>query len=434
MQREKILRIILVSFIVLFIAWVSFFDQSLQLRYKNITLISLCLFFSLAFLYRKGIRFSEADIALFIYLFAVSLSVIFSEQRSVALEWYRIYILPIPLIYLIFRNIGRSFILPIAKGIFIASTIVALFGILEIIFHKNIIYESWIENAYYDRFNIYQIRGITSTLMHPTIFGSYLLGCLPFAFFLIPETKGYRRGLIILCILIMLTGVILSCSRGNLAALAGLSICYLFLIKKRRYIKYILICPIVLVIAITTFDQNYRDYKNSQGIIMIQEMFYFNRYSLTSLVHPIWFLRKVDRSRRTFAILKEYPLLGAGLNHFRLIFDRYNSPEQKERKKRRVGRGPEFKVPDNMYLSILAETGGVGFLSFMLFLLLLFKRGLRRLKGIKDNKEKHFLICCMSGVIALLISMNTYDLLYWINPFLLFWFLIGLISSAVTIK
>lgn len=418
MNLQRLSRIILIFFIFLFIAWISFFGQTLQLRYKNITLVFLCIFFVTSLFYKKKMKFLNVDLALFIYLGTVTLTMFFSENRSVALEWYCIYILPIPLVYLAMRNLDKNFIPPIAKGIFIFSSCVVLFGTLEVIFRKNIIYEFWVENPFYYRFISYESSRIMSTLMHPTIFGSYLVGCLPFFFYLASKTKSPCKIFIKFFILICVIGVIFSFSRGNIAGLMGLTLIYLFLTKRRRYIKFVLIGPLILVILSSSF---------------LKREFNFIRFSISGL-SSLWWRSKAERSHVTFKILKERPILGIGLNHYRLKFDRYSSPEykQNEERLRRLGHDPyEWKIPDNMYLCILAETGLIGFLSFMFFLFLLFKKVLSHLKTIKDSIEKEFLISCLCGVVGLLISMNTYDLLYWINPLLLFWFLVGLLVPVI---
>jgi len=420
MINKKTLRIILIFCIALFLAWISFFDQTLQLRFKDATLIFLCIFFVLSFLYKKQIKFSKIDLALFIYLSIVSLTLFSSENKSVALEWYRIYIIPIPLVYFAVRNLDKNFIPLIIKGIFAFSTSIAIFGILEIIFHKNIIYEFWVENPYYHRFISPEPTRIMSTLMHPTIFGSFLLGCLPFSFYLASKVRSPYKVFIKFSILICIIGIIFSFSRGNIAGLIGSSVIYLFLTKRVRYIKFIFIGLLALIIFSSTF---------------LRREFNFIRFSVSGLTAP-WWRSESERSHITLKILKERPLLGIGLNHYRLKFDRYSSPEYKEREERleRLGYDTyESKIPDNMYLCILAETGLLGFLGFMLFLFLLFKKGLTRLKTIKDTAKKELLIACLCGIIGLMISMNTYDLLYWANPFLLFWFLAGLLLS-LTIK
>lgn len=417
MKSKEALRIILIFFIFLFLAWISLFDQTLQLKYKDITLLGLCIFCVLSFMYKGQFKFSKVDLALFVYLFIVTLTIPFSENKPAALYWYRLYILPIPLIYLAVRNLGEKFILPIALGIFVCSSIIALFGLFEIIFRRNIIYEFWVENQYYHRF-IQDTPRIMSTLMHPTVFGSYLLGCLPFSFFLVSKMRNPYKMFVKLSIPICVLGIIFSFSRGNLAGLIGLSVVYLYLTNRRRYIKYIFIGLTVLILLSST--------------ILLHD-FQFLRLSLPEISSDWWKIH-LEKSDITLKILKKYPLSGIGLNHYRLNFNEYSSEDYKrlEEKAKKRGRDPfEWKIADNMYLSILAETGLLGFSTFMLFLFLLFKKSSVLLKLIKDTKEKEFLIACICGIVGLLVSMNTYDLLYWINPFLLFWFLAGIHSSVI---
>ncbi len=414
-KQKKILRIILITFIFALIGWLSLFGEGLQLKYKDFTFWGLAIFLFISILYKKPKEFSSVDLAFFIYLFIVTLGLNFCENKSVALEQYIITFLPIPLLYFSFRGQDRHFILPVTWAIFLFSSCIILVGILELIFRKNIIYELWIENYFYQRY-IGSSGRIMSTLIHPTIFGSFLLGCLPFSFFLTSRIKKPYNIFIKIFIVLSIICIIFSFSRGNIVGLIALSLLYLLLTKKTPYIKFIFIGMFILIILSSTILKN---------------EFRFSRFSLSGLSSG-WWLDEIEKSSITLKILKEHPLIGIGLNHYRLKFDNYSGQEYKllEEKIRETGGDPyEWKIPDNMYLSILAETGLLGFVSFLLFLLLLFKKGFTFLKKINDNLRKEFLIVILCGIIGLLFSMNTYDLFYWMNPMLLLWFLIGTLRA-----
>lgn len=419
MNNGRILRIVLIFFIFLFLAWISFFDQSLQLRFKNITLIGLCIFCLLSFLYKGKIKLSKLDIALFIYLSAVTLSVPFSEDKLAALDWYRIYILPIPFVYFIAKNLGRDFKFPITIGFVVFSSCIVLFGISELILRKNIIYEFWVTNMYYPRYIRRSLR-IMSTLAHPTVFGTYLLGCLPFSFFLASEIKNKYRGLVVLYMVTAIAGIIFSFSRGILLGLFVLSSSYFYFIKRVRYLKF-LIAGLFILILISSYIK-LPDLISKSGL---------RRFCLENLTTH-WWERKTEPLHITSKIIKQYPLSGIGLNHYRLKFDQYKTDKfnQREEQIKKSGYDPmEWKIPDNMYLSILAETGLLGFISFISFLFLLFNKSLNYFNRVNDLTKKRFLIVCFCSIIGLLITMNCYDMLYWINPLLLFWFLVGILGS-----
>lgn len=410
MRQKNSLSIILIIFILVFIGWLSLFGEYLQSKYKDITFWGLALFLFISLLYKIPEKFSVVDLSFFIYIFILTLSLNFCENKSVALEHYIVSVMPIPLLYFALRAQDRRFILPVAWGIFFFSSCIVFFGILELIFRKNIIYELWTENPFYHRF-IYTNPRLMSTLMHPKVTGSFLLGCLPFSFYLVSNIKTAYKIFVKIFMLMIILVIIFSFSRGNILGLATLSLIYLFLTKKIHYIKFILISLLILI----TFSST-----------MLKKEFDFHRFSLSGLFSN-WWIADAEKFSITLKMLKGHPVIGTGLNHYRLKFDKYSSHHYKHFeeiiKERR--RDPyEWKIPDNMYLSILAETGALGFLSFILFFLFLFKKCFVILKTNKDVRIRGFMIACFCGIIGLLISMGTYDLFYWINPLLLFWLLV----------
>jgi O-antigen ligase len=125
---------------------------------------------------------------------------------------------------------------------------------------------------------------------------------------------------------------------------------------------------------------------------------------------------------------KDHPLSGVGFRHFRTRFDEYRIGNEEDY-------GYEFEIPDNMYLSLLSETGMMGLSVFIVFIFYLFKNGFAALRGKRLGlKEKEFLLLCMSGVAALLVNMAAYDMFYWYNPFALFCVLCGAIAAFSSLR
>ena len=427
MQNKELFRLPFFLLIIAFLVWIFLFGQPFQEKYINITISGLICFLFIALLYNKPFNFSAVDYCLIGYLSVATLSIIFCENKAVALEWYKKYFIPVPLIYLAARNIKPKDIYFIAWSIFTLGTAISLIALLEAIFHKNIIYELLVQTPYYHRFINPPYR-IMSTLVHPTVFGSFLVGCIPFFYFLISSAKRIKLIFILAFLFLAILSIIFSFSRGNLIALTGLSLIYLTLKKKARYLIYLIIGVLILILS---SSQMY------PGRTRVDKGFYFQRFSLNYLLNR-WWNSEQERIDITSKILKERPLLGIGLNHYRLKFDNYASDRTKRKEEwfKEYNRDyQEWKIADNMYLSIISETGIIGLLLFMAFLFLLFKRAFLSYRTKLDPLEKEFLIACLCAIIAMLISMNTYDLLYWINPLCLFWFLIGLLrANAYSVK
>jgi O-antigen ligase len=124
----------------------------------------------------------------------------------------------------------------------------------------------------------------------------------------------------------------------------------------------------------------------------------------------------------TGRIIKEHPLVGLGFQHFRIRFYEYYPHSNTM--------PYENMIADNMYLTILAETGVLGFSGLFIFIILLFKKGLRRFHAL-DNMpgEKQRLLALLSALLGLLVNMAGYELFYWPNIYIYFCILIGLIEA-----
>ena len=91
----------------------------------------------------------------------------------------------------------------------------------------------------------------------------------------------------------------------------------------------------------------------------------------------------------------------------------------------------EFMIPDNMYLTFLAETGIIGTSGFLIFIFFLLKRGFKSFKESVDENKKEILLICLSALIGLLVNMGAYELFYWNNPYILFCLICGFIQGAI---
>lgn len=407
-------KIMFVFFISIFIGWISLFGETIQAQHTGLVFGGLALLLIFSVIIKREFVFCEVDFALFLFLFIVTLGINISCSRSVALERYGVTFMPIPILYFLIRSQNRIHIYPLAYVTALLGSVIIIIGFSEIIAGRNIIYESVVQNPFYSRFAINTPR-MMSTLIHPTVAGSVLVGLLPFILFLASHSS--LKALMITLAAFLILGVIFSFSRGNVLGLIVLSLLYFWLTRKTRSIKFILIGMVILI---------------SLSSVGLKRNFSFSRFSLQGLSSQ-WWQAKRENTIITLKILRQHPFLGIGLNHFRLAFDRYCSADYKliaEEARQRGINLNEWKTPDNMYLTILSETGLLGFSSFMFFLFLLFKEGLRSVKMAKNIQKRDFLAACLSAIAGMLISMTTFDLHYWINPSLLFWFLTGVLVSV----
>jgi O-antigen ligase len=354
--------------------------------------------------------FSFRDWPLWLFLICLLAGTISAIDKNIALNTYFHLIIIFFLVFYIGKGLfyyaeDRNLL---SLVICICSGLVAFIGILELYFSKNIIYEKILVNPFYERYIIVNPRPM-STQLNPAVLGSYLLGCLPFSFIFFKKSNLYLRLLGILTSLLCVIVIILTFSRGVFLGLLALLLFYLWKTYKKRLIFVFVVCLVTLM-AICSFSSNPNYYR-----------FGFKRMISGSYDSVISEYR-LTRLKMTFRILEDYPLFGIGFNHFRLRFNEYCE-------KKDMREVYEFMIPDNMYLTFLAETGIVGTFSFLLFIVMLLKRGLKQLRKLEDEHKKQMLLIAISALIGLLVNMGAYELFYWNNPFMLFCLICGFIRG-----
>lgn len=415
--KNDILRLLILKGIILYIGWISFIPQPIQVNYQVITrFFLLILLISSVFRKKNSLKllFDKSDIPLWLFLIGISINIFFTANSKTAIKQYFDLTFPLVLLYYLMKlEICSKNILYIARSICVFSAIVALFGIFECIFRKNFIYEFFIYNQYYDRYIRSSWPRPMSTQLNPAILGTYLVGCLPFSIFLLTKKERFNRWISTLSLILSLIVIILTFSRG---AFLGFVIFFLFYFWKKKqtlFIKYF-VSFLTIFIMIVSFHTH-----SPFARFGIKGLLFGNFH--TSLFSDYRLLR-VFVSLRMFKI---HPFVGLGLNNYRINFHTY-SPVQEI--------GDEWKIADNMYLTLLAETGIIGFLVFIIFIGSLLNRGFYFLDIIKAKENKEILTLAISGLIAMLVNMFGYELLYWTTPFSIFCILISIIGALIALE
>ncbi|MDO8580799.1 MAG: O-antigen ligase family protein [Candidatus Omnitrophota bacterium] len=118
----------------------------------------------------------------------------------------------------------------------------------------------------------------------------------------------------------------------------------------------------------------------------------------------------------TYKIIKDFPILGTGLNTYMRILQRYNIKWS--------------AYPHNCYLQMMAETGIVGLFAFLWMVISLFRTSFRSVLRLDDPFPISLIIGSMSGLFAFLVH-STFDTnLYSVQLVSLFWLFMGF-SMAV---
>jgi len=393
--------------IILLLVWISFFPAPIQQKYHLATKAFLLLSFVILLVRKRTSVFKISDFPLWVFLIAIGLNVFFAQERNTAFKTYLDLAIPLFSIYYLvsadFSTESRFNIL--AKTICICSILVALIGIFEVLFAVNPVHKYFIKDAFYQRYTIAAIVRPMSTQYNPAPLGSYLLACLPFSFFLSKQGKGSFKFLGATGVVLNTAIIILTFGRSILLGLLAMALFYLLVQKSYRAIIVlsVVVCSFVLIC-------NYLPYP-------------YSKYGTRSMLGDggIQSTYHIDRRIMTQRIVKDHPLVGLGFQHFRIRFYEYYPCECEVPYEKRIA--------DDMYLTILTETGIMGLLGFLIFMLSFLKRAWKKLNILNSPQRRLQLLIVLAAFIGLLVSMGGYEFFYWTNQYIYFCVLVGLIGA-----
>lgn len=409
MRQERVSLICTAAIISLFL-FISFAPLPFHQQYYIAVRVFLAAGFLAVFIRKRSSIFRQGDLSLWFFLAAIGINVFFAQQKDIALRTYLDLAIPMFCIYyltqegLVFESQFKIF----AKIVSVSSILVCILAVFESIFAFNPIYEYWLDNYFYKRYIISFVRPV-STQFNPAVLGSYLLACLPFNFFLLVRERRIFRVLSGLGVVLNIVIIILTFSRGVFLGFVAMVMFYLF-VRKRYVMAVIFLAFIVIFSAVSFYLPSPFNRLGAQRMLTAGDGM-FSDYRFT-------------RCLMTRDMLEDFPLTGLGFQHFRIRFREYYPFKHNVLY--------EFMIADNMYLTILAETGAIGFLGFFMFLVYLLAGGWRRLKLLKDLPQRRFqLLIVLSAFVGLLVNMGAYDLFYWPNQYTFFCILAGLLGVFV---
>lgn len=401
-----------IFFAVLF-SIISFFPEPIHAEFTIINLVFMGVFLSV-FLLEKQYRrvfLSLNDWPLWVLVLFLLSGCVMAKDYAEAVNTY-IYI---AIFCTCLYYIGKCMLfdqrdIKIVFGIIcICAFAVSIIGLIELGFGKNVIYENHVYNPYYIRYSFPDYYRTMSTQLNPVVLGTYLLGCLPFISYFTNSKNLFVRFLSILGTIVVIWLILSTFSRGVFLGLIAMAFFYLI---AKKYYRFTLILAMFLILLVSAAS-----YSNDSNI----SRFGFKRFILgssDSIISPYRF----DRVQMAQRMLKNNILFGIGYQHFRIRFDEFCKPGDQNTPH-------EFKIADNMYLTLLAETGIVGFSGFLIFTAVLFKRWAGQFRQVAEER-KGILLVPMMALTALLVNMMAYELFYWHSPFMFFCLIIGFINFS----
>ena len=358
------------AFFVVLFAWISFFPQPIQGEYEVYVRIGLAVFLLILVLDKRGIKdiVSVKDWPLWLFIICLLAGIVSATDKSVAFRTY------------IYLAITFLFLFYIGKGIFscdrdrklisvticICSSLVALGGILECFFAFNPIYEYFIENLFYIRYITGFVRPM-STQLNPAPLATYLLFALPFAIHIFKKKGSLKRFLGFVAIVLNITCLLLTFCRSSFLGL--LAMLFFYQLVSKRYKALFIALLLISIFSMGAYFLPYPFNRISPRGIFIDGTGILSQYRL-------------DRMAITWEMFKDKPFLGVGLNNFRILFDKFYLS------KPIIQFIPyEIKIADNMYLTLIAETGIIGFTGFIIFIFSLFRKGMRNFHSLNNESK-----------------------------------------------
>jgi len=307
--------------------------------------------------------------------------------------------LPLVFIYLISKNLYKESYVLLARSLFFLGASVSIFIIFEFFTGKNFIYE-YINHSYYFGKELYKHRAF-GTFPHPTIAGNFLTACLPFAWIYLSD-KSNRIGLITGSVIFIFMSIAIVVTFSKMALIVMLLI-YLWLARRKdKYINGLLVVTFFILAT----------------VIFFKTAVFMEKLSPSSSVTAVSY-----RLKSFITVLKMiavHPFIGVGLDHFRLLFSYYATDGEMV--------PYVLRIPDDMYLMILVETGVVGFILFGTFICMLINRALTTLKKMTAGLEKVLFSATMVSFAGMLIHNFSYDSFCWPSSIIVFWILVGMVG------
>lgn len=393
------------SLFILIILWISFFPEGVQLFCENISLFFLgFIFIFLLFVknYRRKIL-SIRHIPFWIFISAFLISYIFSISMKRTFNSYQYIFLISLFTYPFILNVPvKAYKYNLAKIFCVCSSLIALFGIVEFATGYNFLYETLFPNPFYEKYS--SIHRAMSTQYHPSVLATYFMLSLPFGLFILSNKRNKPEFFLgMVSVVLILIGIILTFTRAVFLATFILLSIYIFIKHKKRYLVFLAII-VLFLISVIPISKHFR---------------VFNRFDITNLKHKYSINYRLARFPTAYKIWKTQLITGVGFGNFRYLFDRYHPMKDVPYNN---------KIPDNMYLSILSETGILGLLALVYLVLSTIILAYKKIQVLVFS-DKQFLLLIFCGFIGYLVNMLSYDMFYWHMPLYFFWIYVGIIRG-----
>lgn len=414
-NNSSLLKYIAINYIIILFIWISFFPQPLQEKYHVYTNISLIVIFLIIFARNRFTLFRPYDYSLLVFLLAISINIFFAQKKNIALKTYLDLVIPMFCIYYIISEsiTSNKQFDDLSKAICILSILVAFGGLMDSLLGVNYLYEYFMPNPYYQRYKLTGFLRAISTQFNSPPLGTYLIAGLPFNLSLMRQGKLFFKILGCIGTTLGSTVIILTLSRGVFLGFVTMVLLILY-INKKWHLLFIFSIVFCLFILICSYIHNPL---NRLGLKQL------SFYGSTATFSDFRYQRIIMALR----MFKDHPFVGLGFQHFRIAFNKYYSGTRIM--------PYELMIADNMYFTLLAETGIIGFIGFLIFIFSIIRKAWSKITMFDyKSRNRQQLLMVLSAFIGLLVNLVGYELFYWNNQYICFCILAGCTNALLRNK
>lgn len=249
---------------------------------------------------------------------------------------------------------------------------------------------------------------VQSTALEPLYFANYLLipMCIALAVWLSKSSKIKSWQLLSI---VMLTGLnlVLTVSRGGYIAAAVAFGCVCIVYFKKLFNTRTIVTGLVVVGLVTVVA--FRFLNGTEQLASFTE-------HVTDLFGGASYSERVETFTIADQIWSQHPLIGIGPGSFGPYASFHPLIEPAE----------GYKIVNNEYIELLAETGMLGLSCYIILITMLFIRSIKAWRSGHDPFLKAVLVGGTAAYIGTLVQYNSFSILYIMQ----IWFTIGLLISV----
>lgn len=364
------------------------FISSFAFPYLNLVYSGILLGFLIFWLTHKGIpleKIGTSKFPLLLFLLALSISIIFSTDRTNSLKELYKYVSGI-LMFLVAISLTYEGKIRVIKTIILAGFLISLLAVYQYLFGFRHIVDYLTKNHIASSFALdyIQRKRVFFPFVTPNTLGGYLAMIMPLILALWDKQKKIFFNPSFFVLILVSLALLLTKSLGALLSIFLGLVIYFYLqgaLDKKR-------------LAIMA------------GFLITIGLVFFLRQTATKqhILPSFSLIMRLNYWGNTLRIIKAMPLTGVGLGNFNLASARY---------------------AHNSYLQIWAEMGTLGIISILWLIIAVFKSAVQSIRSSPDRK----LIAGLITANAVFLIHNLVDFSFFLPEVALVWWVILGLSS-----